>query len=310
MSMSRPSFLALAASSVFLAACGGGGALGSSVSLSAAPKAVAYGSAVAVRWSASSSASFGASNFGVGPSGFRGGSLSDTPGTDTTYRLKVYKADSSPVTATATVRVAKISKAVLVVGDAAAPGPAQMRGFAQGLTTGAVETSSTVPSPSEAYGLLFLSPTAAITDATVRDRVKAWLDAGKGVVLCGRAPSLLATGNASNTNVSSIGSWFFGVGTLYLNLGLGLADTVRSAPEGLVRLSATIRGGDDDSTDIAGYISGFGPQVDGVAAKVLCAYQPPSGGRLVYSGSPVGFGNKAGGTFQQAFESAFRWAGQ
>lgn len=301
---------ALGLASLLLATygCGGGkgGPSGSrGVSVTASPKSIAYGGETTVRWSASGTSSFGSSNFGVGEPDVRGGTLVDRPGTTTTYELAVNTPGGDRV-GRATVTVAKAAEGALVVGDASRPGPNQMASFARTLTSGEIGLSSAIPAPSDAYGVLMVSPTVEYS-ADLKARVKAWLDAGKGVVLCGRAPSVIATGERSEDDVSAIGSWFFGVGVLP---GAGNGYLVRESPEGLVRLSAVIRTDYVDLVDFEGAIENFGPQVDPVVGGVLAAYAVPTGGRLVYSASPVGYGDEPGGSFQQAFESAFRWAVQ
>lgn len=314
LSLRRP--LSLFALLSVLAGCGGGGggAFGSeTVSLSASPESIAYGGSSRIEWSASSASEFGSSNFGLDDGNYRGGSITDAPGTTTTYELKVSSDSGNTVPGRATVTVAKLTKGVLVVGDPSQAGAAQIAAFLAPLTTGTVTIASSVPAPSASTGVLVVSPTLANGPAN-RAAVKAWLDAGKGVVLCGTSPRTLATGDASNRDTSAIGSWFLGVSELR-NFALNSPGAVRESASGLVRLSVAIRGKDANGSDgLNAYVSDYGPQVDAIVVdgtrSQMCAYQPPSGGRLVWSASTVGFGGEAGIEFQQAFESAFRWAGQ
>lgn len=295
--------------------CGGKGAGGQTVSVSASPKSVVYGQSTRVSWSASATSRFSSSSFGLTEDNFREGSINDTPGTTTTYELRVNSEEGNTVPARATVTVAPIAEDVLVVGDAGQAGPEQIASFIGALTTGTVTVAASVPAPSETYGLLVMSPTTAASSVAA-SRIKAWLDAGKGVMLCGKSPQVLATGNRNNDDVSAIGSWFFGVNEMGRYQVPGFA---RTSSTGLVRLSAAVRGQSDENEDTETALPSYGPQVDvidgyqdvlGGLHIYIAAYSVPTGGRLVFSGSPVGYGDSGAGVYRQAFESALRWAGQ
>ena len=300
---------------LLVAGCGGGGKTtdgvkgdtSSSVRVSASPTAIAYGGSTNITWSTKNPRNFTASNFGLDENSYTSGSLTDTPGTTTVYRLGIQSQDFNNLVGSVKVAVAPIAANVLVVGDASKAGPTQIQAFVRTIDTGTVTVAAAVPEPSDAYGVLVVSPTMVPTPGAAA-QVKKWLDAGKGVVLCGRAPSILASGDSNNEDVSAIGAWFFGVDEL--GSGIGLSTYIRSSGNGLVKIATTLRDKVVDEDDSVGAIRDYGPQVDAIARGELCAYTVPTGGKLVYSGSPVGYGNAPDGTFQQAFESAFRWVGQ
>jgi hypothetical protein len=283
---------------------GGGGGGAATAQVTSSPTSITYGQSSNVTWSASNNATFVSSDFGLTANNFQNGTIADTPGTTTTYTLTV---GTPQVTDTSTVTVAPVAADVLVVGDVLVQNTTTAQAVADALTTGTVNIAAAVPDPDAFYEVLVISPTIAFT-ADGRTQVKKWLDADKGVVLLGRSPRVLATGDVNNSDVSALGAWFFGVNTL--GAALGADADVRTSATGLVRLSVAIRGDSAPATDGEGSITGAAALADNVVAGEILAYEVPTNGRLVYSASPVGNGTVAGGAYRQAFESAFRWVAQ
>jgi len=118
-------------------------------------------------------------------------------------------------------------------------------------------------------------------------KVEAFLNAGKGVVLLGYAPRVLATGNSENDDTSSIASWFRGVarvrddffrtsyvranpGKFPLPAGILPGEQIYPSSNGILIFSVDVKNPTVD------FVAGDGDRITALA------YELPSGGGRVY----------------------------
>lgn len=287
-----------------LGGCGGGGLTGSSspsIGLSASKSVVNYGESVTISWSTGEGASIytGQCNF---PISGDNGSITDIPSYDTTYRIRGEDADGNDVTKTKQVLVAKSTKAILLVGDAATSGTNQIREYLQTLTTQPVTISLAVPALT-GYDAVVLLPSAAYISGD-NAKVAAYLTSGGSVFLVEQAPRRLATGSFGSGDISAIGSWCAGVSSQ--SNPLSDQDVVETSPIG-IPLSAVLFG-----DDCEGYAVG---PVSALAIKLTTSsstssafvYKPSSGGKVGYVGG-LGIGSSAReATARELLLTEVRW---
>ncbi len=275
-----------------LTACGGGGLLGTSgatMSLSANKVQVAYGQQVTISWSSSGMEHVDAdrTNFVVGPATVDG-SLVDTPSHDTTYKLTLQDENGDRHERTVTVNVTKAAKKIAVVADSAIAGVPQMRDFIQGITTTPVTVTTGIPSLSGVDVLVILE-SASVGPSQI-STIGSFLNSGGSVVLAGRAPAKLATGDINHHDLSAIGSWFAGVTQRY-GAG-GIPNIVETSPVGFP-LSTVILGDRihrNTNLTVATVTASAYRLTD--ATDTACggfAYKPSSGGKVGFvAAAPIG----------------------
>lgn len=198
--------------------CGGGGALGGSdnVKLSASQASIPYGATVTIGWTTrnlktTSNNGFEKANFvRIYDSLPPNGNVTDQPAMTTTYRMAVRSDSGSLKEDAITVHVAKSAKKFLVVGGTTSPDQATAQTLLSEVTSVPSTLSSTIPAPSADFDVLILCEGGAFGPAD-RSTVANWVVGGKGVVVVGGAGNQLATGSLSNSNTSSIATWFGGV---------------------------------------------------------------------------------------------------
>ncbi len=291
-----------------LLACGGGGGGLSndapSVSMTASPVVIDYGKASTITWSSKNVHHLSASSFPVSAASVNG-SFTDTPATDTTYSITGASAGGDQATASVTVHVKANAKKILVIADPANPASFQVAQFLQGLSTISLTVSKTLPSGFSA-DVLVIGSSAQVTPAD-RSKVTSFMASGGGVVLVGRAPCLLATGDTNNDDISAIGSFF--AGATQCSFNLGVQNVVDSAPSGFP-LCANVLGhelaGDDFITPVsAGAIR---LATAGGSGSEAFAFRPTIGGKIAYTtAAPVDASANSVAT-RTVFLACVRWA--
>ncbi|MEI7575537.1 MAG: hypothetical protein WCK51_01495 [Armatimonadota bacterium] len=299
-------FFLLSASLLACGGAGGVGANGPSVSLSASKLSIAYGQPVTISWSSKKISSIESSNFRVGSASVDG-SITDTPGSTTTYSITGYGEDGNRYTGSVTVSVAKGSKSILVVGDVAQSGVNQIIEQIQAVSSATVQVLATVPATISSDVVVLLSD-SNVTSSDV-NKIKSQLSRGGGVVLVGNSSRLLATGSASNTDVSPIGSFCAGVTECVgddLNSSSLLISPV-SFPYGATVLDREVRGYSmSPISATATPLTQVSPWQSGGYSGFL--YSPSTGGRVAYAGSAPADNSESSAAMRAIFLSEVRWA--
>jgi hypothetical protein len=134
-----------------------------------------------------------------------GGTIVDHPVISQTYILG-FTPGNAPISQTVTV--SPTAQTYIVVGnsqDVSQSVPIEQQAL-QNITTIPVTVQQTVPTSVTADALI-LDDTGTISPSDVPS-ILAYLSAGKGVVFLGLSPRMLATGDATNTDLTAIASWF------------------------------------------------------------------------------------------------------
>lgn len=203
-----------------LAGCGGvSKALGiadDAVNLNTDKTSVAYGEAVKIAWSTSglntsTNNGFVSSNFAdVFQPLSSSGNVTDHPLVTTTYQMRVRKESGAEASDSVTVQVLPGTRRFLIVGGSGSAAASTARTLLAEASSIQADITSAIPASSGSYDALILVEGGSFGPAD-QSKVTAWLSAGKGVIVVGAAANQLATGSTSNTNTSSITSWFGGV---------------------------------------------------------------------------------------------------
>lgn len=196
----------------------------------------------------------------------------------------------------------------------------------------AVSIAPSIPNPTDASvtnaKVIVISESAQISQGNA-PTVKGLLDSGKGVVLLGRVPVVLATGNRDlPADLSSISTWFGGATNMQPITEILFADLTSldlkvqsnnlvNLPAGFANGDSVYGGGDDDVANPNAYIpyipdDAIGPNT----AQVLkfkngvfaFAYNTPSNGRLYWQWSASGRHSDTFAKLQAVFFAGTRWA--
>ena len=301
----RAGIVTLSCLALFFAGCGGGGATGSSgsLSLSASKTTVAYGEPVTISWSASGDATIiaGQCNF---PVSGQSGSIVDYPSYDTTYRIRGNDGNGADAEKTRTVVVQKSAKKILLIGDTAVSGTNQIKQYLQTITTQPVDTRLDITGVSP-YDVVVLLPSAAYIPSDNAE-IAIYLTDGGSVILVDQAPRRLATGNGGVGDVSAIGSWCAGVTSLSTS---GFNERVITSNSGSIKVSAVLFGDDGPNGYDLGPVSALATRLTTNSSNKHSAfvYEPPSGGKVGFVGG-LGIGtSEADSSARELLLTEARW---
>lgn len=302
----RLSLTFLVACSIFLPGCGGDSTNVStgSISLHLSNANPTYGQPITVSWTSNNLSSIEGASFPVNGTEITG-SFSDKPCATTTYHIIGRTIANEVVSSTITVNLQKGNKRILFLGDTAKSGVNALTDFLQGLSSAPVQVSLTLPSVFTA-DVIVIASSASVSPSDVA-AVKSFLNAGGGLVLIGRSPRLLATGDLTNENISAIGNFCAGVTT---SSSVEENTNIISATPGNYPLGANLFGQQ---------VSGLGVSPVSNSATVLTnpdfsgftmgfVYSPASGGRVAFAGDAAIDGSAQSIAVRTMFLGEVRWA--